>query len=186
MRPAEQFSILAVCTGNICRSPAVEQLLRQGLPRAVQVSSAGTGALVGHPIDDQMGRLLRRAGVPDTDFAARQLDAAQIRSADLVLALTTAHRAAILREVPAALRRSFTLLEFARILAAPQFPPIPAGEAPDRLRFMVDVASRHRMLGEVINDDDVPDPYRQDEEVFDSTFALIERAVDAIVRAATG
>ncbi len=44
------FKILTVCTGNICRSPLAEGLLRKvlrGLP--VEVSSAGTGALVGVP-----------------------------------------------------------------------------------------------------------------------------------------
>ncbi|MGB3954073.1 MAG: hypothetical protein WBL05_02105 [Brooklawnia sp.] len=186
MPAAAQFSILTVCTGNICRSPAVERLLRAGLPASVQVTSAGTGAVVGHPIDDQMARLLRAAGVPDAGFAARQLRPDQVRSADLVLALTTTHRAAVLREVPAALRRSFTLLEFARIIEAPQFPPIPAGGVPERLRFMVAEASRHRMLGEVVSSDDVPDPYRLDDAVFESTFTLIQRAVDAIVRAALG
>jgi protein-tyrosine phosphatase len=44
------FSILAVCTGNVCRSPAVERLLTGQLFPTVTVSSAGMHALVGHPI----------------------------------------------------------------------------------------------------------------------------------------
>ena len=43
-------SILVVCTGNICRSPMGERLLRQQLP-GKQVSSAGIFGLEGHPAD---------------------------------------------------------------------------------------------------------------------------------------
>ena len=55
----EAFSILTVCTGNICRSPAVERLLTRKLGPTVSVSSAGTHALVGHPIAEPMASLLR-------------------------------------------------------------------------------------------------------------------------------
>ena len=84
------------------------------------------------------------------------------------------------------LRRSFTLLEFARIVGSVDFPTIPAGDVADRLREMVTVASRHRMLGEVINGDDVPDPYRRGPEAFAASFGLIRGAVDVIVEVARG
>ena len=45
----DTFSILTVCTGNVCRSPAVERLLASKLGPTVSVASAGTHALVGHP-----------------------------------------------------------------------------------------------------------------------------------------
>ncbi|MFN2560552.1 MAG: low molecular weight phosphatase family protein, partial [Jatrophihabitans sp.] len=47
------FAVLFVCTGNVCRSPLAERLMRArlapGLP--VAVSSAGTMGLSGYPID---------------------------------------------------------------------------------------------------------------------------------------
>ncbi|MCP5602776.1 protein tyrosine phosphatase, partial [Klebsiella pneumoniae] len=43
-------SILVVCTGNICRSPLAERILRKSLP-GKKIDSAGTNALVGHPAD---------------------------------------------------------------------------------------------------------------------------------------
>ena len=43
-------SILVICTGNICRSPIGERLLRKLLPSKV-VDSAGTNAMVGHSAD---------------------------------------------------------------------------------------------------------------------------------------
>ena len=137
-------------------------------------------------IDEQMAGLLRAAGVPTDGFAARQLTAGHLRSSDLALALTTAHRADMLQLAPVTLRRSFTLLEFARIVGSVDFPTIPAGDVAHRLREMVTVASRHRMLGEVINGDDVPDPYRRGPEAFEASFGLIKRAMDVIVEAAWG
>ncbi|MDX9839346.1 MAG: low molecular weight phosphotyrosine protein phosphatase, partial [Azoarcus sp.] len=47
--------ILTVCTGNICRSPLAEFLLRERLGAAgkkAEVRSAGIGALIGHPADE--------------------------------------------------------------------------------------------------------------------------------------
>lgn len=180
------FTILTVCTGNICRSPAAERLLASGLGPGVNVHSAGTWALDGHPIDEQMADLLNSVGVRADDFAARQVEPGHLRASDLVLALTTAHRADMLQLAPAAVRRSFTLLEFARIVGSVDFPTIPAGDVAHRLREMVTVASRHRMLGEVINGDDVPDPYRRGPEAFEASFELIKTAVDVIVEAAWG
>ena len=43
-------SILVICTGNICRSPIGERLLRLGLPKK-KIESAGVGALVNHSAD---------------------------------------------------------------------------------------------------------------------------------------
>ena len=69
------FSVLAVCTGNICRSPPVERLLTGGLgdDTDVSVASAGVGALVGDPISTPTAALLHQAGVSPDGFAARQL-----------------------------------------------------------------------------------------------------------------
>ena len=71
--PREVFSILAVCTGNVCRSPAVERQLINELGKTVSVSSAGTHALLGHPISEPMAALLRDRGIEPDKFEARQL-----------------------------------------------------------------------------------------------------------------
>lgn len=181
-----EFRILTVCTGNICRSPAAAQLLARGLALEIDVSSAGTGAVVGNPVEPAMQALLEDAGVAVQPFAARQLDAGMVRDADLLLALTTQHRSEALRLAPAALRRSFTLLEFARIVGAEEFPELRAAGAAARLREMTTMAGARRQVGSVVNDDNVPDPYRQGEAVFQSAFEMIRHGVDAIVRVAMG
>lgn len=178
--------ILTACTGNICRSPVAERLLTAALGDAAEVTSAGVRAMVGDPIHPEMVALMEGSGIPADGFAARQVSSADVRSADLVLALTREHRAQLVQQTPAALRRSFTLLEFAHIVASPGLPPVPAGEVGVRLRELVPLASRHRSLAGPAETLDVPDPYGRDRAAYELAYALIRDAVDAIARAARG
>ena len=98
-------SILIVCTGNVCRSPYIERRLRHELAgTGIEVTSAGTRALVGHDLDAGTRALLQDRGVDAADFTARELTAALVERADLVLAAAREHRAAVARLHPAALR----------------------------------------------------------------------------------
>ncbi len=184
--PGPAFRILTVCTGNICRSPVAERLLQAALGESVAVASAGVRAMVGEPIHPEMGALLEGSGIPADGFAARQESSADVRSADLVLALTREHRAQLVQQTPAALRRSFTLLEFAHIVAFPELPPVAAGDVGVRLRELVPLAARHRSLAGPTETLDVPDPYGRDSVAYELAYALIRDAVDAIARAARG
>lgn len=180
------FRILTVCTANICRSPVAERLLADALGAEVRVSSAGTHALVGEPIDHSMALRLRRRGIRDEGFSARQLRTLHTLRADLVVPLTTWHRANVLTRVSSARNKTFTLLELARIVDAPEFPDVPGDTVPKRLRAMVKLAARHRAIGQYISDDDVPDPYGQGPETAEASFQLMERAVQTISRIARG
>ena len=85
--------ILVVCIGNICRSPMAAALLGHNLAShnpAVEVQSAGLAALVGYPADPLAQELLRERGIDLSDHRARQLTAAMVMDADLVLAMETA------------------------------------------------------------------------------------------------
>lgn len=172
--------MLTVCTGNICRSPAVERLLAQALPE-VTVESAGVRAVVGAPISGPMAALLREARVPTEGFAARQLTEAMIAGADLVLALTRGHRSAIVELVPAAVRRTFTLRELARFATAVGADALPPGDVGQRLRALVPLAAaqRGRMPVEP-RDDDVVDPYGGSDRLYAESFAQLRPAVDAV------
>lgn len=113
--------ILTVCTGNVCRSPFLEQLLRAELARAlpaghpITVASAGTRPPVGAPLDPRTARSLRAAGVEPTEHAARRLAPSDVLGARLVLTATREHRAAVVRAHPPALRYAFTAAEFERL-----------------------------------------------------------------------
>jgi protein-tyrosine phosphatase len=180
--PEEVFSILVVCTGNVCRSPAVERLLANKLGPTVSVSSAGTHALVGQPISEPMAALLRDSGVKSDSFEARRLSERMLKEADLILSTTLAQRGLVVELWPAAVRRTFTLREFARLLSWVDPSVLPAGTTADRLRAAIPLAVAAR--GEKRrppDEDDVIDPFRRSNAVYAGSFAQIMSAVDSIV-----
>jgi low molecular weight protein-tyrosine phosphatase len=177
----EPFSILAVCTGNVCRSPAVERLLASKLGPTVTVSSAGTHALVGDPISDPMAALLLDSGFEPDLFEARRLSEHMLKEADLILSMTRAQRGLVVELWPPAVRRAFTLREFARLLSWVDPAALPAGSPAERLRAAVPLAAavgRQRMSSD---EDDVVDPFRLSKAVYEASFGQLASAVDAIV-----
>lgn len=178
-------SVLVVCTANICRSPVGERLLASRLGGSgVTVTSAGTSALVGRPVDPPMADLLARAGVPAGPFTARQVGADLLRDAALVLTMAREHRAAVVATAPVAVRRTFLLTEaadLAEAVAAAGWPAELPAEPAARLAALPSLAGPHRVPGG--SGEDVPDPYRHPDEVYAACFALIEDAVDRLVRA---
>jgi protein-tyrosine phosphatase len=173
------FRVLHVCTGNICRSPMAEHLMRAGLTErgldGFEVASAGTHGLVGEPVFTHAGTELSGRGIDHSAFQARRLAAELVAEADLVLTSTREHRAAAVTLVPRAASKSFTLREFDRLLSAVD----PAGLPDDpveRARALVPAAARQRGLvrPDRPEDDDVSDPYGGPAEGYAPTARLIE------------
>ncbi|BAS10663.1 putative low molecular weight protein-tyrosine-phosphatase [Arthrobacter sp. Hiyo4] len=112
--------ILTVCTGNICRSPVAERLLQAGLdqvmPGGFEVTSAGTRAMVGDPMQPLSGDIVRTFGGNPDGFVSRQLTSKILRGVDLVLTMTSGHRGEVLQLDASLLKRTFTIREFARML----------------------------------------------------------------------
>lgn len=178
------YSVLVVCTGNLCRSPAVQHLLADALDDSVDVTSAGTHGMPGWPIDDRMAARLADEGIDATAFRSRPLTADLMAGADLVIALTAAHRAPALDLFPAAVRRTVTLGELARL--AHEVPPgsVVGRTDAERLAALVPaaLAQRHRFLG-AGQDDDVPDPYRRSDDVYRLAYAHLRWHVHRLVAA---
>ena len=97
-------TVLLVCTGNICRSPYAELLLRARAPE-LTVSSAGVFATVGWGMDALMAAELADRSVPSGGFRATQLSAEDVE-ADLILVMSENHRRFIRDEFPGALHRT--------------------------------------------------------------------------------
>ncbi|WP_458339496.1 arsenate reductase/protein-tyrosine-phosphatase family protein, partial [Klebsiella variicola] len=55
-------SILVICTGNICRSPIGERILRNTLP-SMLIDSAGTGALIDRPADESAIQIAQKYNI---------------------------------------------------------------------------------------------------------------------------
>ena len=171
------FRVLFVCVGNVCRSPLGERLLAQRLAgHDVEVGSAGIAAMVGSPIAPEAAAQLEAYGGSADGFAARQLTSDLVRDADLVLTATRELRSQVLSEAPAALRRTFTVLEFAALLD--QIDPAPPAE------LVAEAASARSLLGPV--ELDIPDPFRRGEQAHARAAALMVPAVERIAAALAG
>ena len=83
-------SILVICTGNICRSPIGERLLRKLLPSKV-IDSAGTNAMVGHGADLNACKIASMHDLSLENHVGRQYSASLGRKYDLILVMEKAH-----------------------------------------------------------------------------------------------
>lgn len=185
------FRVLHVCTGNICRSPMAEHLMRDGLARrgvtGVEVSSAGTRALVDQPVQEHAGAELARRGVRADAFRARLLTEELVAAADLVLTATRAHRAAAVTLVPRAAGRTFTLRELDRLLTRVDPADLPADPA-QRPAALVRAAAAQRGLvrADRPEDDDVADPYGGPPAGYVPCAALVESSLQRWLDLAAG
>lgn len=154
------YRITVVCTGNICRSPMAEFILRErfeqaGLSDRVVVDSAGTTAWEeGNPPDPRTLKTLRRHGhtADHSGHRARVFDKRWFADVDLVLAADHGHHA-ILR------RMAGTPETQAKIRMIRSFDP--AGLKGDDLA--------------------IEDPWYGDEESFERTYDEVIAAADGIV-----
>lgn len=152
-RPRPRLTVVMVCTGNICRSPTAEGVLRQrlqamGLGDAVQVGSAGVqGWHAGEPPDERSQAHAMRRGYDLSAQRARALVDEDFERADLLLAMDAGHLREMTRRCPAALRHKLGLL----LDHAPAF-----------------------------QGRDVPDPYYGGAEGFERVLDLIEAACEPL------
>lgn len=146
--------LLIVCTGNICRSPMGEVVVRHGLASAglaarVAVASAGTwSGKAGEPADPRAVAAAARRGYDLRGFRARAVELADFAQFDVMFGMTQGHVAELLglqpRDGSADIRRYLDLTD--------------------------DIVER-----------DVPDPYAGSVEDFEHALDLIERGAAGIV-----
>ncbi len=201
--------MLTVCTGNICRSPQAEQLLRLRIPQAfdrtaianLEVTSAGTRAIDGDTMDRYAAAEAVRLGVPDAAaHRARKLRRAQIADADLIITMTVDHRRAVASLSRRGHAKTFTLVEFAMIVealadgsAAERIDPLGTDGFAAFMRRVVQASARVRARVEMPKPAmllDVVDPYGYPIEVYRRSAETIDRKTgrlaDALASLAEG
>lgn len=107
-------TILFVCTGNTCRSPLAEGMLRVMAKRRgidVEVRSAGVAAVDGASVSRQSLDILRQKGVKEA-FSSSSLSKPVVDRAALILTMTTDHKRAVIQRYPQAVDKTFTLKEY--------------------------------------------------------------------------
>ena len=190
METPHPVRILTVCTGNICRSPVAERLLQAGLdevqPGAFVVRSAGTRAMVGDPIQPPSADIIKSYGGTPEDFAARLLTPKILKESDLVLAMTAQHRGAVMQMDASLLKRTFTIREFSRMLEVleQRDAPSAAVDLPAFWRGLPARAAsvRHLALAPDPSDNDVVDPYRRGQELYNRMEDELAPAIHTILR----
>ncbi len=138
-------SILFVCTGNICRSPAAEGVLRDALRRAglqeqVRIASAGThGYHAGEPPDERAQRHAARRGYEIGALRARVVARSDFDEFDLILAMDRGHLRILQRLAPQAHRHKLRLfMEYAEGWSEQEVPD-PYYGGPEGFEQMLDM-----------------------------------------------
>ncbi|MHA1567503.1 MAG: low molecular weight protein-tyrosine-phosphatase [Alphaproteobacteria bacterium] len=141
--------ILFVCTGNICRSPTAEVVLRELARRAdkgppIHVESAGTHEYhIGEPADGRAIATAQDHGFDLTEHRARSVSAQDYQEFDYIIALDHGHLRILKRQCP-------------------------AGQSP-RIELLMNFAPQR-------SEQEVPDPYYGDRTDYEQSFQLIEAA----------
>ena len=173
------IEVLVVCTGNICRSPMAEALLRAHLEAngtIADVASAGTMAWGGGATDHAV-EVMREHGLDLAGHESRQLDRALVESADLVLGMTRTHVDRVSTLVPDAADRTFLVGELVRLSDGVEArgPDEPMREWAARV-----AQSRPRRIAVGRVEDEVPDPVGEPLAVYRMTAARLDRDLRAL------
>ena len=155
-----------VCTGNICRSPMADVVLRRlaearvlsdgsTLGDHLEVSSAGTGGWhAGDPMDPRARVALERQGYSDHGHAARAFSTAWLASTDLVVCLDRGHQQ--------------TLTSLARAKAGDD-------------RYDGRLVMLRSFDARAGGNPDVPDPYYGDQADFEACLVMVEAGCRGLV-----
>ncbi|MEC0230841.1 low molecular weight protein arginine phosphatase [Paenibacillus alba] len=183
--------ILFVCTGNTCRSPLAEGLLRirvhqEGL--AAEVRSAGVSAITGGPISRNSASLLQEAGFKEPLYSLT-IQESEVQWADLILTMTMGHKRTVIQRFPHAIDKTFTLKEYVEddehVLQAIEERErlVTEVQLKQALSQAVSVEERSRIyqLEVEIPDYDISDPFGGPLEVYRQTAEEIGSSLDKLV-----
>src|SRR5437016_5273914 len=107
-------TVLFVCTGNVCRSPMAEGILRQAVQVRgnYRVLSAGLGAMEGQPPSPYAVQAVRELGIDISGLRSRMLTPELVQQADFIFAMTHSHVDTVILLYPQASEKTFLLREF--------------------------------------------------------------------------
>src|SRR4051812_17195412 len=107
-------TILFVCTGNVCRSPMAEGILRYALQDRgdYRVMSAGLGAMEGQPPSPYAVQAVRELGIDISGQRSRMLTPELVEQADYIFGMTHSHIDTVMLLYPHAAEKTFLLREF--------------------------------------------------------------------------
>lgn len=107
------MQIYFICTGNTCRSPMAEAILKDKQLPQVEVRSAGIYAQNGAKMSHHAKAVLLEQGIKE-NHQSSSVDPKFVEQADLILTMTTSHMQALLQYFPEHANKIFTLSEYVK------------------------------------------------------------------------
>lgn len=151
--------IIFVCTGNTCRSPMAEMLLKAALDiaklKGFAVSSAGIAAQKGDVINPKSAQVLAEHGLEATDFSSTLLTGKMLKEAFAVICMTERHKDILLDMRWQALRKANEIGE---------------EEIENNIYSFADLTGY-----------EVPDPYGRDIDCYRYVYALLASGMGSVV-----
>ncbi len=177
----EDFRIVVLCMGNICRSPMAEGILRARLAeRGVRAVVESAGRLDGGREAARHGvEVLADRGIDITAHRSRRTSPDILSPAGLVLAMAREHVRDAVALDPSVWPRAFTLKELVR-RGEPAGPRHPEQSLDAWLHARHEGRERRDLLGESPLDD-IADPYGRSREAFEDLAAQLDNLIARMV-----
>ena len=150
----KKYKILFVCLGNICRSPAAEEILRsklieKGLDSSVEVDSAGTGGYHDGDLPDKRMRQHGKRRGYNFNSISRKITLNDFEDFDLIVTMDDSNWSNVLRLAPDL-------------------------ESEKKVHKMIEYFNKYEY-------DHIPDPYYQGADGFELVIDLLEDACEGLL-----